>query len=163
MRNALSRALAAELGFDYLGKDELKEALMDVLGAPADITESRRIGRAATVALLRVAQGCPAAVIDSTWFDYSLPLVRQLGGPFVEVRCVVPLDVARQRYGDRVRDLRHLDGLREEAELWGESVAPLGVGPLIEVDTSGPVDVGALAASVRGELTRLAAARTEGA
>ncbi len=136
---------------------------MDALGAPADVIESRRLGRAAVVALLRIARDCPAAVIDSTWFDYTGELVRQISGVFVEVRCVLPIWVARQRYGDRVRDLRHLDGQREHAELWGEPVAPLGVGPLIEVDTSGPVDVVALAARVGGELARLAAARTEGA
>jgi hypothetical protein len=34
-------------------------------------------------------------------------------------------------------------------ELWGRSVRPLGVGPLVEVDTSGPVDVPALAARLR--------------
>jgi predicted kinase len=160
-KTTLARGLAAELGFAYLGKDEVKEALMDVLGAPADVIESRRLGRAATVALLRVARDCPAAVVDSTWFDYTGELVRQIGGAFVEVRCVVPVPVARQRYGDRVRDLRHLDGQREESELWGEPVAPLGVGPLIEVDTSGPVDVAALAARVGKELSRLAAAQTE--
>lgn len=136
---------------------------MDALGAPADVADSRRLGRAATVALLRVARGCPAAVIDSTWFEYTEPLVRLLGGPFVEVRCVLPVEVARRRYRDRTRDRRHLDELRDETELWGEPVAALGVGPLIEVATSGPVDVATLAAAVRGEFVRLAAVRPEGA
>jgi hypothetical protein len=35
--------------------------------------------------------------------------------------------------------------LRIEDELWGTEVAPLGVGPLIEIDTTEPVDVVALA------------------
>jgi hypothetical protein len=47
-----------------------------------------------------------------------------------------------------VRDERHLDGLRDETELWGEEVAPLGLGPLLEVDTSGAVDVAEVAAVV---------------
>ena len=51
---------------------------------------------------------------------------------------------ARQRYRDRRRDPRHLDAERTEVELWGEPVRPLGVGPLVEVDTSGPVDVPAV-------------------
>ncbi len=118
---------------------------MDALGAPADVEASRRLGRAAVLAALRVARDCPAAVIDSTWFDYALPLVRCLSGPIVEVRCVVPLEIARRRFAARARDERHLDELREDSELWGRPVAPLGVGPLIEVDTSGPVDVAALA------------------
>ena len=51
-----------------------------------------------------------------------------------------------------MRDQRHLDGLRDEAELWGEEVAPLGLGPLLEVDTSGAVDVVEVAAAVRSML-----------
>ena len=95
---------------------------------------------------------CPAAVVDSTWYPYAEPLARSLPGPLVEVRCRVPVEVARERYVRRVRDPRHLDGLRDEVELWGEEVAPLGLGPLLEVDTSGEVDVGALAAAVRSVL-----------
>jgi predicted kinase len=147
-KTTLSRALASELGVPHLAKDVVKEALMDALGAPPDVEASRRLGRAAVHALLAVAQGYPAAVIDSTWYPYAEPLARSLPGPVVEVRCRVPLEVARERYLLRVRDERHLDGLRDETELWGEEVAPLGLGPLLEVDTSGAVDVAEVAAVV---------------
>jgi predicted kinase len=152
-KTTLARALATELGFDYLSKDDLKEALMDQLGAPADVAASARLGRAAVTALLRVARGCPAAVIDSTWFAYSLPLVKTLSGPFAEVHCIVPRALARQRFAARTRDERHLDSLRDQDELWGTAVVPLGVGPLIDVDTSGPVDIEAVAARVRTVLS----------
>lgn len=148
----LSRALAPELGFDLLSKDDLKEALMDELGAPATVEESWRLGRAAVAAVLRAAQGCRAAVIDSTWFPYTAPLVAALPGPLVEVRCDVPVEVARQRYRARVRDARHLDAARNEDELWGEPVRPLGVGALVTVDTSHVVNVGAVASQVRRHL-----------
>lgn len=148
-KTTVSRALAAELGLACLSKDEVKEALMDGLGTPAGVAESRGLGVAAVHAVLRVARGCPGAVIDSTWYPYSAPLVRALAGPFVEVRCRAPLEVVRERYRRRARDERHLDDLRDEAELWGEEVAPLGVGPLIEVDTTTDVDIPALAAAVR--------------
>lgn len=148
-KTTLARALAPELGLPHLSKDEVKEALMDSLGAPATVAESQRLGRAAVTAVLRVAAGCPGAVVDSTWFPYAEALVRALPGPCVELRCQVPLEVARQRYGDRVRDPRHLDAQRTEEELWGEEVAPLGVGPLVTVDTTGPLDVPALAAELR--------------
>jgi predicted kinase len=65
-KSTLARALAAELGLPLLVKDEIKEALMDGLGYPATVAQSRRLGRAATAAMLRVAQGCPGAVLDST-------------------------------------------------------------------------------------------------
>jgi predicted kinase len=148
-KTTLARALASELGIAHLSKDEVKEALMDRLGAPTNVEESRRLGGAAVAAVLRAARGCPAAVIDSTWYPYSLPLVRELPGPFVEIRCDVDIDLARERYRNRRRDQRHLDALRTEEELWSNEVPPLGVGPLITVDTSEPVDLLALANRVR--------------
>lgn len=151
-KTTLSSALAAELGIPHLSKDVVKEALMDAAGAPADVEASRRLGRAAVFALLGAAKGCPAAVIDSTWYPYAEPLARSLPGPIVEVRCRVPREIARERYLRRVRDQRHLDGLRDEAELWGEEVAPLGLGPLLVVDTSVAVDVAEVAALVRSVL-----------
>jgi predicted kinase len=148
-KTTLARPLATELGLAYLSKDEVKEALMDRLGAPSTVERSRELGSAAAAAVLRAARGCPGAVVDSTWFARSLPMVRELGGPFVEVRCRVDVALAEERYRRRTRDGRHLDDLRTHDELWGRDVPPLGVGPLLDVDTSGPVDVAALAARVR--------------
>lgn len=147
-KTTVAHALASEMRLAYLSKDEVKEALMDRLGAPSTVEASRELGAAAVYAVLRVARGCPGAVIDSTWFPYSLPLVRDLPGPCVEIRCRVDIAVARQRYRRRVRDERHLDMLRSEDELWGAEVAPLGVGPLIEVDSTALVDAVALADQV---------------
>jgi predicted kinase len=110
-KSTLARALAAELGLPLLAKDEIKEALIDGLGYPQTVAQSRRLGRAAVLAMLRVAQRCPGAVLDSTWFEYADPLVRQLRGRCAEVICTVP----------------------------------------VQVDTSGPVDIRGLAAT----LTRL--------
>ena len=152
-KTTLSKALARELGFPCLSKDEFKEDLMDRLGAPATVEESRELGRAAVSAVLRAAEERTAAVIDSTWYPYSLPLVRRLPGPFVEVRCHLDVALARARYHGRDRDPRHLDDLRTDAELWGADVAALGVGPLLEVDTSAPVDVRSLAEQVCVALT----------
>jgi len=118
-KTTVSRALALDLGIPHLSKDDVKEALMDALGAPSSVEESRALGRAAVLAVLRAAQGCQAAVIDSTWYPYSEPLVRALPGLLVEVRCRTPLEVARERYSNRLRDERHLDRAREEEELWG--------------------------------------------
>jgi predicted kinase len=149
-KSALARALARELGVPLLVKDEIKEALADGLGAPASVEESRRLGRAAVYAMVRVAARCPAAVLDSTWFDYTRPLLAGLPGRLVEVRTVVPVEVARARYLARAagRHPGHLDTRLDEDELWGAPVAPLGVGPLVEVDTTGPVDAAALATRV---------------
>jgi predicted kinase len=152
-KSTLARALAAELGLPLLAKDEIKEALMDSLGYPATVAESRRLGRAAVLAMLRVAQRCPGAVLDSTWFEYADPLVGRLPGRCVEVVCTVPVQVAQARYAARAarRHAGHLDAERTEAELWGSPPRTPGIGPVLQVDTSGPVDVRELAAT----LTRL--------
>jgi predicted kinase len=150
-KSTLAAALAAELALPLLAKDEIKEVLVDALGAPADVAASRRLGRAAVVAMLRVAVRCPGAVLDSTWFDYTRPLVAALPGAVVEVRTALSRERARERYLARAggRHAGHLDLERTEEELWGRPVEPLGVGPLVEVDTSGPVDLPALAARLR--------------
>jgi hypothetical protein len=100
--------------------------------------------------MLRAARTCPGAVLDSTWFDYALPLARTLPGRLIEVHCTVPLDVARTRYRARTgrRDAGHLDDARSDHELWGEPSRPPGLGPAVAVDTSGPVDVAELVATM---------------
>lgn len=148
-KTTLAQALAPELGLGYLGKDVLKEQLMAELGDPADVEASRRLGATAARVLLRLAAGLPGAVLDSTWYDYARPLVDALPGVTVEVRCLVPRALAEERYRARRRGAGHLDDLRSPDELWRGPVHPLGVGPLIEVDTSAAVDVVRLARQIR--------------
>jgi predicted kinase len=150
-KSTLARTLASELGVPLLAKDDIKEALADALGRPLDVEASRRLGRAAVRALHAVARNCPDAVLDSTWLEDARPLVEALPRPLVEVRCVVDRALARERYLARAarRHPAHLDRERSEDELWDPPVPPLGVGPLVEVDTSGPVDVVAVAARIR--------------
>jgi predicted kinase len=73
-----------------------------------------------------------------------------------EVHCSVPRDVARARYLARAgrRHPGHLDDARSEQELWGEPPRPLGLGPVIVVDTSGPVDIAGLAVTVAASRPR---------
>jgi hypothetical protein len=74
---------------------------MDGLGRPRTVAGSRRLGKAAVLAMLRVARHCPGPVLDSTWYDYALPLARELPGQLAEVHCIVSLDLARARYRAR--------------------------------------------------------------
>jgi predicted kinase len=154
-KSTLAAALATELALPLLAKDEIKEALMDGLGRPRTVAESQRLGKAAVLAMLRIAGHCPGAVLDSTWFDYARPLLRTLPGQLVEVRCTVPLELARARYRSRAasRHEGHLDEARSEQELWGNPSKPLGLAPVVTVDTSGPVDITRLA----GDIGRLRA------
>ncbi|MEV4317329.1 AAA family ATPase [Actinocrispum sp. NPDC049592] len=154
-KSTVAAALGPELGLPVLAKDEIKEAMADGLGRPSTVAESQELGRAAVLVALRVALRCPGAVIDSTWFAYTRPLVAALPGPIVEVRCVVPIEVARERYYARAAERHpgHLDLDRTTEELWGSPVLPLGVGPVVEVDTTVPVDIPALAAAIRSHCT----------
>ena len=151
-KSTLAAALAGEMRLPLLAKDEIKEALMDGLGRPQTVAESQRLGRAAVLAMLRVARQCPGAVLDSTWFDYAIPIARTLPGRLVEVHCIVPAEVARSRYRARIgqRHAGHLDQARTEQELWGTLPRPLGLGPVLNIDTSGEVDIAGLARAVLG-------------
>lgn len=76
----------------------------------------------------------------------------------VEVRCRCPLDRARRRYRARMPQRRSgdLQARRPDDELWADvHQRPLGVGPVVWVDTDRPVDGAAVAAQVRDRLDRI--------
>ncbi len=110
-KTTLAGALAREMGLPLLAKDDIEEAMADALGRPTDVAASQRLGRAAVRVMLRVAHGCPGAVMDSTWSPDVRPLVTRLSGELVEVRCVVAKEVARTRSYRRAvtRHEGHLD------------------------------------------------------
>jgi hypothetical protein len=49
---------------------------MDALGDPTDVAQSRELGRAAVHAVLALAAANTGAVLDSTWYPYTEPLLR---------------------------------------------------------------------------------------
>ena len=51
---------------------------MAVLGPPATLEETRRLGRAAVMAMLAVAKASPGAVLDSTFYSYAVPPLERL-------------------------------------------------------------------------------------
>lgn len=150
-KTTLAGPLAAKLGLPLIAKDVIKEVLMQTLGTPTTVPQSRVLGRAAVETMFAVAQTAPGAVLESNFATYSVPLIKTLPGPIVEVRCQCPRELALSRYRRRAthRHAGHLDDLRDEAELWNaELVTPLCVGPVVQVDTAGPVDIDALAEKI---------------
>ncbi|HEU4567456.1 MAG TPA: AAA family ATPase [Marmoricola sp.] len=152
-KSTLAPALARELGLPLLAKDTVKEALVDVLGAD-DVDASRRLGRAAVEVLFALAREAGSAVVESVWHrSYAPAQVARLPGDVVEVFCRAPLEVLTARYRERAgtRHGGHFDAVRTPEELFGpETCEPLaGPWPLVEVDTSRPVEVVALARLVR--------------
>jgi hypothetical protein len=69
------------------------------------------------------------------------------------VWCDVPLRLARARFEDRSPDRHPIHGEQRDLDaMWATLAAdsaPLGLGPVLWVDTSVPVDVARLAESVR--------------
>jgi predicted kinase len=150
-KTTLAAPLASALRWPLLSKDVIKEVLWDVLGG-GDREYSASLGGAAQEVLFRTAADAPNAVIDTflhrEWRHHLLALP----GPVVEVYCACPVDIARERYAGRRRHACHFDTdvLADTWDRWArEDAQPLAVGPVLEVDTTHPVDVDAIVEWVR--------------
>lgn len=151
-RQPLARAIAPALGLPLIAKDTIKQALITVLPVP-NIETSRLIGTA-SVALLAVAAETPGAVLESVWHrSRALAGLRRLPGNIAEVFCGYDPQIARQRYALRAgtRDAGHFDAERASGKLWNDEVAlPVAGGwPVIEIDTSGPVEADSVIERIR--------------
>ena len=153
-KSSLAFPLAAELGYSLVTKDLVKEALHDALYVPGageiDLAWSRRLTRASFAVLWTLAAHAGDMVIEANFpphSDEALGQLRGLGGRMVEVHCACPAEVAHDRYNARSRHEVHQGTLPLSA--MDKYDRPVGIGPLITVDTTRPVDVAAVAAEVR--------------
>ena len=150
-KTTLARGLAPLLGLPLLAKDTLKEALMDRLDVP-DVESSRALGQAAADALLALARESNGAVLEGPWHGSGADMLGGLPGRVLEVFCRVDPATARRRHGDRAayRHPGHFDLDRGDDEMWGTEVSqPVAGGwPVLDVDTSVPVDLHLLARRV---------------
>jgi len=153
-KSTLAAPLAAGLGFALLGKDRIKETLHEALGAPEpDRPWSRWLGGAAMELIWALAADAPAVVLEANFrprSEYERGRIIALGGLVVEVYCDCPTQLATARYNDRAAT-RHpvhvVDTM--SAELAAEFDQPIGLGELVVVDTSVPVDVALVVNEVR--------------
>jgi predicted kinase len=161
-KSTLAGPIADQLRLPLIAKDAIKEALMDVLGYPASVEQSRTLGRAAVMAMLNVAASSQdGAVLDSTFFPYAFPRLKSLPGSLVEVHCRCPRALAVARYSARspTRHAGHLDADRQPDELWNEqNTRPTAIAPAIVVDTTAPVDVKAVVRQIN-EMARSASTK----
>jgi predicted kinase len=154
-KTTLARPLARRLGFALLCKDDIKESLYISMGGSAgDPDFSGRIGAAAMDLLWVLGARCPMVVLEANFRTRSLQeraRLAALEGEVVEVHCRVPLEEASRRFAERARQQRHHPAhpLAEMSpERLGEYAEPFAMSPVIEVDTSRPVDLEALIESV---------------
>ena len=151
-KSTLAAPLAAELGYALLGKDIIKETLHGVLGPPdLDRARSRELGAASMELLWALAALSPHVLIEANfrpYSDYERNKLTGLGGLQVEVHCVCAPEVAVARYNARPRHPVHVQ-TAIALDYLTEFDRPVGIGSLVTVDTTTPVDVAALADQVR--------------
>jgi len=162
-KSTLAFPLAAQLGYSLVVKDLVKEALHDALYVPGsggpDRAWSLRLSAASWELLWMLAARAGDMVIEANFHppsDIELGKLQGLGAHLVEVHCTCPAEVARARYNARSRHEAHSAALPLSA--MDKYDQPVGIGSLITVDTTGPVDVPSVAAEVR----RLHTGRTGG-
>jgi hypothetical protein len=152
-KTTLGRRLAQALDLPLLDKDEILEALFDGLGV-GDAEWRNRLSRAADVVLQRLAGQTAGAVLASFWRhpqvtgESGTPTgwISALSGRVIEVHCVCPPAVAAERFLTRKRHEGHLDRDKRSEDLAADFVrlaalGPLGIGPLVQVDTGRTVDL----------------------
>jgi predicted kinase len=152
-KSTLAAPLAAELGYALLGKDIIKETLHGVLGPPdLDRSRSRELGAASMELLWALA--AHSVLIEANfrpYSEYERDRLTGLGGAQVEVYCACPPELAVARYNARPRHPVHVQ-TNITPDYLTEFDRPVGIGALVTVDTTIPVDVAALAAEVRSLL-----------
>lgn len=162
-KTTLARALAPALGVPLISKDDIKESLFDALDS-GDMAWATTLGRAAHLVMYEVARSITAVpgahVILEAHFARGLaePELLAIGQPMAQVVCHCPVDVAWQRYRVRRDDPDRHPGHRpdhqddEATRHWreGPGTRPLDLdAPMLEVDTSGDVEIDVVAAVVR--------------
>ncbi len=150
-KSTLGVALARTLRAEFISKDAVKEALA---GCVTEIDTVRELGGIAMDTVWALARTVPRdVVVDSWWFRprdlrFARAGVEKVApGRFVEIWCDVPAEVARARYAGRRRAALYQDERRlaEDWDTWAARAAPLGLGPVLTVDTTRPVDHAELA------------------
>ena len=170
-KTTLSRPLAHLLGLPPFSKDLIKETWADILGSTPPDGRSQRewnalFGAAASQTMWNLLGTSPCGGI----VDSPLPAGRrryveaglasaEVARP-LEIWCDVPPALARRRREERWPSQHPIHGKLprtptrrhvQEPDPAGAQSWPLGLGPVLRVDTSGPVDVQAVASWCRGQ------------
>jgi glucokinase len=158
-KSTVSRMVSTALDVPLLALDTVKEALFAELGT-GDRLHNRRFGRASYGAIWALVGEFPqqAVVVVDAWFGFQplallqAHLERAQVTRVVEIWCHAPAEVIAQRYADRARQ-RHEGHLGldyvPELRLLAATAEPLGIGPVISVDTGRPLDAEKVMAEIR--------------
>ena len=146
-KSALATQLGALLGCPVLAKDVLKESFAELLGPRADGSALGSLAMDTAWSLAAQIEG--GVVIDSFWMTGRDTFTMQrwletAGAPrAVEVWCDVPPELARQRFEARIASgERH--GVHTTWDEGWDASRPVGLAPVIRLDTATLVDLDAL-------------------
>lgn len=162
-KTTLAIPLARALGFALITKDTIKEALHDALitseGPAADrVAFSRRVGGAAMEALWALAARQERAVIEANfrpYSDYERAKASALDARLVEVYCRCPPEECARRFAARAQRSDHHPTHFAQSISAEELAAfdrPFALGPVIQADTTRPIDIAALCTAVNDAL-----------
>jgi predicted kinase len=159
-KTTLARALSRRLALPLFSKDVIKEAHSDVFGVqPPDGRPQRawnsQFGAAANATMWALLADSPGgAVLESTWpsretwgFVQAGLNAAQVASPR-QIWCEVPLALARQRFAARHPARHAIHGEPPDEEEWSgrwAHAAPLPIPGTLHVDTTGHVDLEAIA------------------
>lgn len=160
-KSTVARALAQIFNYPLISKDTIKESLFDSLGAPlgrhmeTPAELSRLLSRAAMEVLWSLAPGCPQVILEANFrprSDYERDRIAALEGRKLEVYCHCTLEEASRRFRERATKAHHHPAHSIKVmsvELLQEYDRPVGVCPVIDVDTESPVNPLEIAERIR--------------
>jgi glucokinase len=138
-KSTLATQLALLLGCPVLSKDAVKESFAELTG---ETVPGSTLGGIAMDSIWSLAAAITdGVVIDSFWFagrddDFIRAGIARSGAKrVVEVWCQVPRELAEVRFAQRQRHRIHSGWLDDWA-----GAQPVGMWPVVRVDTSSPTD-----------------------
>jgi glucokinase len=160
-KSSLAQRLGRTLAWPVLDKDAFLEALFAET-PPSTTAERNALSRHADLQFREAADGVGDAILVSWWrhpksaeaSGTSVEWLSDGGRAVLEVHCECPAPSALERFLDRTRHPGHLDSKRDRKRLaeqfvMAEQRGPLGLFPVIRVDTTRRIDVDALLGEIR--------------
>src|SRR5579883_2796658 len=160
-KTTLALELGSRLHLPVIGKDEILESLFASKGT-GDVAWRRLLSRESDQILQEQAIASSGAILVSFWrlpgmdADSGTPIewISELGARVVNVHCVCQTEIAAERFFRRSRHPGHLDGQRSYPDILASlkklaSFEEVKIGARIEVDTSRPIELEALAREIQ--------------
>ena len=151
-KTTLGREISRELGYPFLDKDEILEAMYDSLGT-GDPNWRETLSRSADTILQRLVSVQDNVVFTSWWHHPKSPdnsgtqidWIDNLNGEIIEVYCHCNPKEAVSRFQSRKRHQGHLDSTRGKNSLIPKfeqyaQLGPLSISNVIKVDTTSEID-----------------------